>query len=646
MKKNQKNILTLLGTGLAFLLLGILIFQGWNITEEDKNSSPLSKDETALAPKSKEPHNIVAQKQENTLLVEGKNSSVSENNSSLSHHLELKNTHPTLRVKDLALKEVISFEKRKLVLFRANSSINSEVRDFAQFAEKTAISPREILQQFPFSVKENSVLLEVRVKSSSSIPKSSLENFGAQIAKKTDGALSVWFPIDSLGQLDKVEGLTQASFLAKVVPSEELYLGDSVSEAVSLLKARSWHDQGFTGKGVKIGIIDVGFGQYISLQGKDLPGETFVKNFVDGESDLDIDLDGQKHGTACAEIIHDLAPDAQLYLAKVSNHFDIEKAVEWFISQGVQIISSSIGDYNQAPGDGTGTYAKIVAKAQEKDILWVTAAGNDAENHWSGLFSDIEGNSLHNFQDGEVNFFGPGDGTMYMISSGQNIRMHMRWDDWDKVDQDYDLEIVRYDLQQQKLETLPQFGGSNQQNGVEGQKPTENAFAMTTGEDAFYGFRIRRVQGNEENHFNVFAPKFRRFHEISRDRSLADLADIPAVLTVAALDVKSQKQESYSSQGPTNGPGGSFSPGFIKPDLAAFANVLTQSYGKKSKFNGTSAATPHVAGVAALILNSRPTYTGKELKKNLLERAIDLGESGKDTLFGKGQLHLGSALKE
>jgi subtilisin family serine protease len=147
--------------------------------------------------------------------------------------------------------------------------------------------------------------------------------------------------------------------------------------------------------------------------------------------------------------------------------------------------------------------------------------------------------------------------------------------------------------------------------------------------------------------FEVFTPgvvfitlRPPRPRELLTARSVANLADAPAAVTVAALDVASLNQEFYSSEGPTNGPGGAETGGLPKPDISGFANVSTQSYGQ-GIFNGTSAATPHVAGAAALVLGAHPEYTPDQLQAFLQERAIDLGDPGADLQFGYGRLYLG-----
>ena len=51
---------------------------------------------------------------------------------------------------------------------------------------------------------------------------------------------------------------------------------------------------------------------------------------------------------------------------------------------------------------------------------------------------------------------------------------------------------------------------------------------------------------------------------------------------------------------------------------------------------GTSMATPHVAGVAALIKSIRPEYGPDDIRRVLQDTAQDLGEPGRDERYGYG----------
>jgi subtilisin family serine protease len=216
----------------------------------------------------------------------------------------------------------------------------------------------------------------------------------------------------------------------------------------------------------------------------------------------------------------------------------------------------------------------------------------------------------------------------------------VRWSDWQAVDQDYDLHLVRWNGA--GWETVA--SSTDVQDGHPGQTPTEWIAAGFVFDFAPYGFRIERKSGDRAVNFEVFTPGLIAFGlrplENLHARSIANLADSPGAMAVAALDVTSLTQEFYSSEGPTNGPGGAETGGFSKPDISGFANVSTQSYGP-GMFNGTSAATPHVAGAAALVLSAHPGYTPDQLQSFLEGRAIEMGNPGMDTQFGHGRLHLG-----
>lgn len=449
-----------------------------------------------------------------------------------------------------------------------------------------------------------------------------------------------WLPMVALEELAADDAVLQIRRPPQLVLLEDTLAADATTEGLAVINGPVWHSAGYRGAGVKIGIIDGGFQGYPALLGTDLPASVTVRNFVDGESDALVN-GTTKHGAACAEIIHDIAPDASIYLAKIDTNLDMQEAVAWLQeTHHVDIISTSLGWYNMAPGDGTGELANLVQAARNAGILWVTAAGNERETHWGGLYNDPAGSSLHHFTDSQtVNFFGPGNGQPFAIPAGYPLIVFMRWNDWVNVNQDYDLYLLRWNGSGWTVIA----SGQDTQNGGGGQKPVEFAAAMTSGDATAYGFGIKRYNSNRNVNFEVYAPNVPHLDQTLAARSLANLGDSPGAVTVAALDVSAPyPQEPYSSQGPTNGPGGAESGGATKPDIAGFANVSTASYGTEEKFNGTSSATPHVAGAAALVMSAYPAYTPDQVQAFLEGRAVDMGAAGKDTVFGSGRLYLGS----
>lgn len=426
-----------------------------------------------------------------------------------------------------------------------------------------------------------------------------------------------------------------------LTPSGELQAGQLTTVGVTLSNATPWHNAGYRGTGVRIAVIDGGFQGYTDLLGTDLPATVVVQNFA---STGDIS-GGTRHGAACAEIVYDMAPQASLYLLRITTNLDLQRAVTFAIENGINVISSSIGFYNLGPGDGTGFLADEVARARNAGITWVTAAGNERQRHWGGIFADANSNGVHEFAPGvEINCIAttPG-GACAAIPSGYALRAFLRWDNWTPpVNQDYDFAIVRWNGSGwQSVST----GGDAYQNGGANQRPTEVAIAETSGAATAYGVAIRRYSATRADvNFDLFMVGAPALRLNSPPRSLSDLADAPGAITVAALDSRSPfPQEPYSSEGPTNGPGGTLNGGQIKPDLAAFANVDTRAYGTTAgqQFNGTSSATPHVAGAAALVRGAFPSYGPAQITSFLTGRAIDMGPPGRDTLFGYGRLWLG-----
>jgi subtilisin family serine protease len=66
--------------------------------------------------------------------------------------------------------------------------------------------------------------------------------------------------------------------------------------------------------------------------------------------------------------------------------------------------------------------------------------------------------------------------------------------------------------------------------------------------------------------------------------------------------------------------------------VAVQNNITSYTYG--GSFFGTSAASPHVAGAAALILSRNPTYSVSKLWSALTSSAVDMGSSGQDNIYG------------
>ncbi|WP_372766831.1 S8 family serine peptidase [Pseudoalteromonas sp.] len=75
--------------------------------------------------------------------------------------------------------------------------------------------------------------------------------------------------------------------------------------------------------------------------------------------------------------------------------------------------------------------------------------------------------------------------------------------------------------------------------------------------------------------------------------------------------------------------------------VSASINIGTGNYGMMS---GTSMASPHVAGVAALVWSHHPSCSAQEIRTALNATAQDLGASGRDVKFGYGLVQAKAAI--
>ena len=384
------------------------------------------------------------------------------------------------------------------------------------------------------------------------------------------------------------------------------------SEGVSLINADAWHSAGFTGSGEKVGILDGGFSGYASLLGTELPAS------VTTWSAPSVTWPGSSvHGTACAEIVYDLVPNAQFYLVALNYDTEFPAAVDWLIGQGVDVISSSIGWYLTGPGDGTGPICDKVTDARNAGILWANAAGNQAEMHWSGTWQG-EGDNYHNF--------GPTDESNAIVANnGDEIYVGLRWDDpWGTSGNDYNLWLANSDPS-----PVIVASSTTTQDGDDYPRESLSYTATYTG---IYHIIIYRVSATRDVDFDLLTFRHNLQYQVASG-SLIEPADSPDAMTVGAVDWNNPGTlEYYSSRGATTD-------SRIKPDVVAPSRVSTSTYGAGG-FAGTSAAAPHGAGAAVLVKDCFPSYTPAQIQSYLEANAVDLGSPGKDNLHGSGRLSM------
>jgi len=125
-------------------------------------------------------------------------------------------------------------------------------------------------------------------------------------------------------------------------------------------------------------------------------------------------------------------------------------------------------------------------------------------------------------------------------------------------------------------------------------------------------------------------------------------AAYPEALAVSAVGPDGQLA-SYSTHGSAidiAAPGGDIAAGGgTYGVMSSVWNFVTNAPAYDS-WDGTSMATPHVSGVAALLLAQNPSLTGAQLRSRLTTWAVDAGPAGPDNLYGAGIVNARNSLTQ
>ena len=491
--------------------------------------------------------------------------------------------------------------------------LHAENKEYVHFA-----------RQSDLQLIENRVVVTVLTRpgiTTADIDENSLKAFGSRIQAKAKHTMDVEIPISELENVaNAINGFGIISPPMK--PKEHAV----TSEGVALMNGDHWQSAGYDGTGIKIAIIDGGFDSLTEAQASgDMPS-SYVSHDFSGTGLQTSTV----HGTAVAEAIYDLVPNAELYLYKITSSTHLANAKDSCISNGVDIINHSMGWFNASYYDGTGYISGIADDAISNGICWVNSAGNEAETHYRSVFSDNGGGS-HDFSGGggNVNFFGPGDGSAYNIPAGYRIDVFLNWDDYVITSEDYDLSLYQWTGSTWSLVT----SSTNDQAGGGYPYPTEYISYTTTLSSRPYGVVVWENSTTMDHDFTLFN-WIASFHYQTDTSSITDPAAATDVISVGAIDrnnYTSGPQEDFSSQGPTTD-------GRIKPDVAAPDNCISHAYGY---WNGTSLSSPHTAGVCALIKSRYPGYSNSDIRSYLYtDCTVDLGNTGKDNIYGWGKVEM------
>jgi len=461
-----------------------------------------------------------------------------------------------------------------------------------------------------------------------------------------------------LTQLEAVANLPSVSFVR--LPDYGIHnrQGSIGTQGDAITRAHLRRQQlGISGAEVRVGVISDGVnGLSSSLATGDLPatgitmpaapltgtgvsldsplpaGALFTSISIDR-----FDLMLGSEGRALLEIIHDVAPGAQLYFAPIGGtSLAYRRAVRWLVAQGVKVIADDVVFLNAGPYDGTSVVSQEASAAVASGVAYFQAVGNYAQQHYHGLFTDTDGDTFHEFDVslGLPRVDNAGETLNVTIPPGGTVGIFLQWNDpFGASTNDYDLCVH----DPADIPTAPLFCSLNLQTGT--QDPTEvlvitrSLSALTPGT---LGIRINPFGMTAPKLFDLFivftAPGSRMTEFVVAEGSVPNKADAGGgVVSVGAVNwLAPDIIEPFSSRGPTRD-------GRLKPEVVGPDGVSTSLPGFSSFF-GTSAATPHAAGVAALLLSQNPILTPSQLADQLQGTAFDLGSPGPDNPFGFGRL--------
>ncbi|MCP3976898.1 MAG: S8 family serine peptidase [bacterium] len=453
-------------------------------------------------------------------------------------------------------------------------------------------------------------------------------------------------------------------------------------------KARNW--SGADGSGVEIGILSDSFdangtGTTKGSNCKQRVSGTASQSSGDLPASVGVLADagsGTDEGRGMAELIHDVAPGSALT-------FQTGSGGEAAFAQGIRALADCGADvivddliYFAEPMFQDGPVAQAAQDVAADGIPYFSSAGNQGTFGVNDTFVDIDPGTMGAFGP-DFHDFGGGDTFgRITLDDGEGIRLILQWaDPFDGslgpgASADFDLYLLS--AASPDPANIVAFSettqGCNAGPGIQGGDPLEVIFYQnTTGsaQDVFLVINRWCTNPGAGDHLRVatyglttsvtdlgfegdiFRDMQQYGHAVAKDaRSVGAVfygeIDDPTVQPPnGRVDV-----EPFSSLGGkipiyfnrTGNPLSGAPRTRFKPEIAAADGTNTSFFGNDIGFDpdsdpnffGTSAAAPHAAAVAALLLDDQPGLTRAQVYKAMESTAIDIEKSGKDALSGYG----------
>jgi subtilase family protein len=453
---------------------------------------------------------------------------------------------------------------------------------------------------------------------------------GVRVQRAAGPRLQVAAPPSRIGALGRLAGVAAAG------AATPAFQDAVVGEGVERTGAPGLRPLAAGGRGMVVAILDQGFGRdwpARQLEGELPPPQRLeLRSFdpIDGLAGTDAYGEPTDHGDLVAQTVHDLAPDARYIFANYHTDQDFVVAVDWLTTRRPDIVVHA-NNFLEGPFDGTGAAARAADRAAAAGILWFNSAGNYGERHWSGGWTDADGDGVLDWPVNPDWTFSP---PAPRRNFGQRLSFALSWTAGPgEAAADLDLQMQRQD---------PGGGwttvAASRDRQALGAPPAERITGFPT-DTGVYRLRVVLVSG---------APPTGALTLFSREVPLAPIgggpagsvptpADARGSISVGAVDWVNLAIQGFSSRGPT-------ADGRLKPDLAAPTNTLVVRPWGPREAGGTSISAPVAAGAAAILWAAErtidPGVAGQQVLSDLRASALDRGEPGPDPAYGAGVVRL------
>ncbi len=268
------------------------------------------------------------------------------------------------------------------------------------------------------------VVIDVSVKGDVNTAKADLQKNGFQVTGVYGRVISGIIPVSSLGKLEGLASIQYAKPAFK--PTRPLKSsssqgngkkpGGTITPVISQGDTAQRSDiarkkYGVNGKGVKVGILsdsydNLGTAKKGIKQGE-LPGPANPFHFNKPVEVLeDLDSGGTDEGRAMLEIVHDVAPGSALaFHTAFLGEADFAQGIQDLADRGCQVIADD-ALYFDEPFFQDGIIAQSVDISKKKGVAYFSAAGNQGVNSYE-----------HGYQPSDVEILGPGAGTAHNFSA-------------------------------------------------------------------------------------------------------------------------------------------------------------------------------------------------------------------------------------